>query len=525
MAIATLSFDAAQRDTSGNPIALSVSFSTGAIPRKAIMGEAGLTADATDVGEGWDSKEMLTRKQRQQVFLVVGTPWLEAIAAIRDDNRDGDPWQASGSFRPGDLLITVVDTDPRAVLCVERLEQDGPDDDSVVLGERRLAEHLPPVSEVESLAAATMPEHPGPIPARDADRLLDAIMFADMRVAMKMGVVPPDGLAEARTRLNARSSCGLCDDPVDPGDPAVEVHLADPAAEQVEDANALLCAACSDELAGSHHRTLVQHRLSTRHPQCPRCAAFQTLSVVVGGLQLPPDIGKWHPWEMPTTDVITGEETEWCCDACGYGWDDAAPRRNPDHPIQRQHIQPLWQRNEDNRIVLARKSNDTGGSNPVSVLCAPLEPSAVMRILAAIVATTFGGNWNAALATIVDQPPHRAWEFLDQAVNSASKSIGDRTRDVLYRGDPDYLAVPGVGIAIDYAQLGMGVGDGIESGDYFDVMYGFLIDDAGAANVLAAQIEHEVTQDGQAHTETEEVWNFLYTLSPGDYLQEPQEPR
>lgn len=49
MATATLAFDTAQRDTSGSPVALSVSFPTGAIPRKAIMGEAGLTADGTDV--------------------------------------------------------------------------------------------------------------------------------------------------------------------------------------------------------------------------------------------------------------------------------------------------------------------------------------------------------------------------------------------------------------------------------------------------------------------------------------------
>lgn len=470
-------------------------------------------------GEGWDSKEMLTRRQRQKVFLVVGTPWLEAIAAIRDDNRDGDPWQASGSFRPGDLLITVVDTDPRAVLCVERLEQGGPDDDSVVLGERRMAEHLPPVSEVESLAAATMPDNPGLIPARDADRLLVAIVSADMRLAMKMGVVPPDRLAAARTRLNARSSCGLCDDPVDPGDPAVEVHLVDPAAEQGEDADALLCAACSDELAGSHHRTLVQHRLSTRHPQCPRCAAFQTLATVIGGLYLPPDIAKWWPWQMPTSDAITGEETEWCCDACGYGWDDELPRRDPVHPAQQQErIVPLWERNEDNRIVLARKSKDTDSFRALSVLCAPLDPTDVMQTLAVIVATTFGGDWDAALATIVDGAPYGAWEFLDSAINSASTSIGDRAREVLYRGDPAYVAVPGVGISIDYSSGFSDIGVGRASYDFYDVMYGYVIDNFGTVDVLAAQIEHEVVEDGRACIDTEEVWNFLYTLTPSDYL-------
>lgn len=455
----------------------------------------------------------MTRNPRQGVFLVVGSPWLDAIAAIRDGNRGGDPWQASGSFRPGDLLITVLDTDPRAVLCVERVEQGGPDDDPVVLGERRMAEHLPSVPEVEKLAATKFPEHAGPIPARDADRLLDAIAFADMRSSMEPVGGARGVLAEARTRLNSVTVCGLCDAPVDPGDPAVNIHFAHPA-EEGEDVDALLCAACSDELAGSQHSTLVQHRLVTRHPQCPRCAAFQTLSVVVGGLSFAPQIAKWRPWQLPIGDAISGDETNWSCDACGYGWEYAFPVcGGPNYEVQEREIVPLWKRNEDNRIVLVRKSKDTDRRTPVSVLCAPLAPEDVLRILAAIVEKTFGGDWDAALTTIVDQPPYGAWEFLDPAVNSFSRSIGDRAREVLYRGEPDYVAVPGVGIAIDYGSCLSDIGVGEASCDYYDVMYGFLIDDTGNVDVLAAQIEHEVVKNGQTYIETEEVWNFLYTLA------------
>lgn len=70
----------------------------------------------------------MKREAGQRTFLIVGSPWLTAIAAIRDELIDEDPWQARGSFRPGDLLVTVLDTDPRAVLCVERIDRGNSDE-------------------------------------------------------------------------------------------------------------------------------------------------------------------------------------------------------------------------------------------------------------------------------------------------------------------------------------------------------------------------------------------------------------
>lgn len=477
-------------------------------------GAAGATSNAS-----WKAETVMTRDAGQRVFLVIGSPWLTAISAIRNENSDEDPWKAEGLFSPGDLLVTVLDTDPRAVLCVERLEEGGPEDAPVVLGERWMATGLPPVPEIEARAPALFPELPGPIPARDADRLLTAIAVVNGYLQHFEPCGTGHGaLGEAWVRLNAVPACLLCDESVDPGDPTTGVYVGD-VEEAGKDVDGLLCPECSDEMERSRYATLVEHRLATRHPQCPRCAAFQTLFVALGKLQLPPDVAPRWPWEIATGDVFGGDETRWHCRACGYGWEYVFSdliQAGLEH--RQREIVPLWDRNLDNRIVLARKRAGSDSFQPVSVLCAPLEPHDVMRMLAEIVQSTFAGSWTAALDVITDRS-FSAWEFLDHSVNEFSESIGDRARDVSYRGNPQHVSVPGVGIKTDYghyindAETGVGYG----SGDFYDVAYGYLIDDAGNVNVLAAQTETEVVENGKTMTQEEEVWTLLYSFTPSDY--------
>lgn len=458
----------------------------------------------------------MTREAGQRTFLIVGSPWLTAIAAIRDESIDEDPWQARGSFRPGDLLITVLDTDPRAVLCVERVDKGDSDDDPVVLGERRMTANLPPICEVEARAAAVFPEQPGPIPARDADRLLDAIGMADARLSFEPFAEKHGALAEPYVRLNAGPECLLCDQPVDPGNPETGVYVGAQTDAQ-PDVDALLCIECCGEMADSPHATLVEHRIVTRHPQCPRCAAFRSLYVALGKLQLPPDIAPRWPWEIATGDSLDGSETQWHCAACGYGWEYVFSDLAPSRPGQNREVAPLWDRNLDNRIVLGRRRKDGSSFEPMSVLCAPLQPVEVMRTLAAIVDTTFAGSWDAALSVMVD-PSIAAWEFLDHAVNEFSESIGDRARDVQYSGEPVFSAVPGVGINTDYGPYDnteIEIGD--SSYDFYDVMYAFVIDDDGVADILDPRTQHEVVVGGRIMTSDDETWVFSHTLMPADY--------
>lgn len=360
------------------------------------------------------------------------------------------------------------------------------------------------------------PGRPGPIPARDADRLLDAIGLADGWLSFEPYAEKHGPLAEPYVRLNAVPTCLLCDRPVDPGDPETGVYIGVHTDAQ-QDADALLCVDCSGEMADSPHATLVEHRIATRHPQCPRCAAFRSLYVALGKLQLPPDVAPRWPWEIPTGDSFDGSETQWHCSACGYGWEYVFSDLTSGSHVRQSEVVPLWNRNLDNRIVLGRKREDSDRFEPMSVLCAPLEPVAVMRALAAIVDTTFAGSWQAALSVIVD-PAISAWEFLDQAVNEFSQSIGDRARDVQYSGEPIFIAVPGVGINTDYGPYDNGeTGIGDASYDFYDVMYAFVIDDAGTADILDARTQHETVENGRTMTSDDETWVFSHTLTADDY--------
>lgn len=465
----------------------------------------------------------MKRDAGQRVFLVVGSPWLTAIAVIRNENGEDDPWHTTGSFDTGDLLVTVLDTDPRAVLCVERLEEGGPEDESVVLGERWMATGLPPLPEIESRAAVLFPEMPGPIPARDADRLLPAIVMVNGYLEnFESRGAGHSALGEAWVRLNAVPVCLVCEEAVDPGDPTTVVYVGEveeASEELTKDVDGLLCAECADEMERSPSATLVEHMFANRHPQCPRCAAFQTLYVALGKLQLPPDVAPRWPWEIATGDVFSGDETRWHCRACGYGWEYVFSdliQAGPEH--RQREVVPLWDRNLDNRIVIGRKRAGSDSFAPMSVLCAPLEPRAVMRMLAAIVDSAFAGSWTAALNVITDRS-YSAWEFLDQNVNEFSETIGDRARDVSYRGNPQHVPVSGVGMKTDYGRYGADAetGVGYGSADFYDVLHGYLIDEEGNVDVLAAQTEIEVVEDGKVTTTEDETWTFLYALTPGDY--------
>lgn len=440
-----------------------------------------------------------------------------AISAIRDQNSNQDPWLTRGSFRPGDLLVTVLDTDPPAVLCVERVVEDGDTSGDIAIGEQWVTAGLPPVSEVEAHSTATFRDEPGPIPAGDADRILDAIAMTTMRLSYERRAVQHGPLADAWVRLNAEKICLLCDAPVDPGDPTVGVHI-DRQDQEGIDVDGLLCAECADEMADSPYATVADHRFATRHPQCPRCAAFQTLITAVGKLQLPPDFAPRYPWELATTDLIGGDETEWHCRACGYGWNFLFPKMLPAKIRRQRTVQPLWERNLDNRIVIAHKHHDGDHSLPASVLCAPLDPGDVMRMLAEIVDTSFAGQWSAALNVIVDRS-FSAWEVLDHAINEFSQTIGDRARDIRYSGDPTHTPVPGVGIRTDYGNFtfGSGIGAGYGSDDYYDVMYAFIIDDEGNVDILDAQTVSDVIVDGRTMSEEDQTWTFSHTLTPSDY--------
>ncbi|WP_278313689.1 hypothetical protein [Lolliginicoccus levis] len=195
--------------------------------------------------------------------------------------------------------------------------------------------------------------------------------------------------------------------------------------------------------------------------------------------------------------------------ACNHCW--VPPWLAAEHSAQAgEHceIEPLWRRNRDSRIAIARKLPGRAIFEPVIMLCAPETPNEIMRLLDSIVQITFAGDWSAALDVLVDQSTC-TWEFLDPATNEFSKSIGNRCREVLYPGRMPHRVVAGVGVTTSWRRPGRhrrAAEIGGPSEEWFGTDYGFIIATDGSADVLAAS-----TEDDQ------QIWDYLFTIAPTDY--------
>lgn len=62
---------------------------------------------------------MIMRSPGQHVFIALGTPWIDAVVAFLEPRARVDPCIMRGKMAIGDLLVTVLDTTPRTVLCIE----------------------------------------------------------------------------------------------------------------------------------------------------------------------------------------------------------------------------------------------------------------------------------------------------------------------------------------------------------------------------------------------------------------------
>lgn len=51
-----------------------------------------------------------------RVHVIEGRPWKDALISIVEPRSPHRPWYAGDGVEPGDVLIAVLDTDPRSVL-------------------------------------------------------------------------------------------------------------------------------------------------------------------------------------------------------------------------------------------------------------------------------------------------------------------------------------------------------------------------------------------------------------------------
>ncbi|UPU41244.1 MULTISPECIES: hypothetical protein [Rhodococcus] len=93
---------------------------------------------------------MITRSSGQHVFIALGTPWIDAVVAFLEPRARVDPWIMHGKMAIGDLLVTVLDTTPRTLLCIETVAAPFDGTSPMEVDERPYELHgLPTVPELE----------------------------------------------------------------------------------------------------------------------------------------------------------------------------------------------------------------------------------------------------------------------------------------------------------------------------------------------------------------------------------------
>jgi hypothetical protein len=116
-----------------------------------------------------------TLASSQRLHLIQGRPWKYALGDYMADARDGEYWFAPERYTRGDLLLSVLKTQPPVLLCLERARTK-PKGPSINVGTRGLYFHrLVPVHVIEQRAGVTLPHAPATLRKKVAAAVLDAI--------------------------------------------------------------------------------------------------------------------------------------------------------------------------------------------------------------------------------------------------------------------------------------------------------------------------------------------------------------
>ena len=63
---------------------------------------------------------------RGRLYLATGTPYWEALKDNFNEERRAEAWDLDYSYRPGDLILTVITTSPRMFIALEVARQTAP---------------------------------------------------------------------------------------------------------------------------------------------------------------------------------------------------------------------------------------------------------------------------------------------------------------------------------------------------------------------------------------------------------------
>ena len=232
-------------------------------------------------------------------------------------------------YERGDLLLTVLDTEPRMLLCLERARSHkrGPDID--VEGDRVVFTRLLAVSSVERLAGVQLPPAPVTLSEVVARSVLEALARA---LAAPDGPVDPTDQAtgascsistgiQAAVFMAGVGVCCACGRDFGSllggqGIHGLEVHRVqeDPDLDLV-----VLCGGCH-LLAHSVGSPSAQFIRMAWRPSCPACGAHPPNEILWGMPIWPVD----DPSITLGGCVVDGNPPRWHCTSCAYQWGSGA---------------------------------------------------------------------------------------------------------------------------------------------------------------------------------------------------------
>lgn len=262
----------------------------------------------------------MKRRSRQQVFLVEGRPWNEAVIAYLEPRSPYRPWTINTGVAKGDLLVTVLCTTPRSVLCVERVASPHTGKKPLEVVTERFFPALPTVPDIENLARTEIPAQAGPITGEVADRLLFVLDAAGAEFSVGEDT---ESVSAARTLLGS-GECTGCRRrlALDRRTARANVHIRTvdrSSMEASEDWPAALCTSCARAMTTGGYATFLDYRLSL-NPSCPRCSAERTRRVQFGMMLAPVSPLSPPPWEIHIGCTVTDDTPKWICGDCDYGW-------------------------------------------------------------------------------------------------------------------------------------------------------------------------------------------------------------
>ncbi len=274
-----------------------------------------------------------------RLHIMSGSPWLTALGAAQAGQCDGKLWRAVEPFDKDDLLLTVLDTNPRTILSLELATKSGTSRIRAFHVEE-IAAFTPLIltTDIETLIGTKFPSL-GPVPRDFALSILGALAALRYQSSPQIHPGTPCSSLSTGQRAVALSDadgrCAACELEFggvlgSHGLSGLDVHIHD-VADRRTGMTALtavvLCAGChrvvhaaqDDEDTHLELSPYAELRFAWR-PACPDCGAQRSMPILWG-----------MPSEEPPEDVamggclISGNPDQWQCGACGHRWSDSSP--------------------------------------------------------------------------------------------------------------------------------------------------------------------------------------------------------